>query len=158
MKIQDVMSKNVVTVEADTLFPELWTLIVKEHINSVPVVDKFKKLLGIITQQDLLTRLYPDNKEFIEDFTLSSRDFEEMEKRIQNLKHVKSKDIMCTRVLFSRGATPVMRALSRMIVRRVNQLPVIDEQDQLIGMITKGDVFYALFAKSMRSSKRKRNP
>lgn len=149
MKISDVMSRRIDVVYPDTTFREIWKIIFKRRVNALPVVDKRKKLIGIITREDLLKSLYPDYKDVIEDFSAAS-DFESMEEKVGELRTMKAKDLMRRRVIYTRGETEVMRALSRMIVRRVNQLPVLDTRNAVIGMVTKGDIFYALFRKSLR--------
>lgn len=154
MNIQSVMSRTILTVDPDSTIRELWKLLFKKHVNSIPVVDKKKKLLGIITKEDLLKALYPDFEEYFADISAVS-DFEEMEDTIKQLGSLKAKDIMSKRVVFTRGDTPVMRALSRMIVRRLNQLPVLSPKDEVIGIVTKGDIFYALIKKEMKKEKAK---
>lgn len=142
------MSKRLYTVSATTLFRQLWSIIFQRHINALPVVDSQKKLLGIITKEDILKLLYPDYEDLIEDF-FSVTDFEKMEDRIHELGATKAKDVMCKRVIFIREDTPIMRALSRMITRSVNQLPVLSQSDRVVGMVTKGDIFNALFKKHL---------
>src|SRR3989344_5496544 len=143
MKVGDVMSRRVITVGPEEKLRELWKIIFKARINAVTVTDKQKKLLGIISREDVLKLLYPDYEDLVEDF-FSITDFEEMEKRIDALGSKKARDIMHRRVIFTREDSPNMRALSRMIVRRLNQLPVLDSNDRVVGMVTKGDIFYAL--------------
>lgn len=144
MKVRDVMSRKTITVDGDTTLRQLWKTIFKSHVNAVPVVDKKQKLLGIITKDDILKLLYPDYEDLIEDF-FSVSDFEEMENRIVALGRNRARDIMNKRSVFAREDCPIMRALSRMIVRNLNQLPVVSESDRLVGMVTKSDIFYALF-------------
>jgi len=145
MKVHDVMSTKIVTVYLDIPFRELWKTIFRHHINAVPVVDKKKHLLGIITKDDIMQKLYPDYADFIEDF-FSVVDYEDMEKRIEELGSMKAKDFMCRHVIFTREDTPVMRALSRMITRSINQLPVLCRADNtVVGMVTKGDIFSSMF-------------
>ncbi len=133
-----------VTASPETLISELWGLFQLKRVNALPVVDRKQKLLGIVSKDDLLQALFPDMGEFVADF-MGEADFEEMEKKIAEKKHLKARDLMNQRVIFTRQDTPVMRALARMIARSVNQLPVLSsENDQIVGMITKGDVFYAL--------------
>ena len=62
-----------------------------------------------------------------------------------------AKDVMCPRVIFTRVESPAMRALSRMLVRNVHQLPVLDNNDRIVGMITKGDIFDALFRRHLKT-------
>ena len=144
MKVADVMSRRLTTVDADRTLRELWRIIFHKHVNAIPVIDKKGKLLGIITKDDILHLFYPDYEDLVEDFFAVS-DFEEMENRIDELGSKRARDIMKKRVIFTREDCPIMRALSRMIVRNVNQLPVLSVDDVVAGMLTKGDIFYALF-------------
>ncbi len=148
MKVAEVMSRNISVVALDTSFRDLWQVIFKKRINAVPVVDRYKKLYGIITKEDILKFLYPDYSEFIAEFSILE-DFELMEEKIHDLVSLKARDVMCKRVVYTRVETPIMRALSRMIARCLNQLPVLSEDDKVIGMITKGDIFYALFRRHL---------
>lgn len=143
MKVSDVMSRKVDAVLPQTKLRELWKLIFKHQNYAIPVVDTQKKLLGIVAESDLLKPLYPDYSDFVEDF-VSASDFEQMEDRIHDLVDLTAEKLMQTHVIFTRGDTPIMRALSRMILRRVSQLPVVTQDDTVVGIITKGDIFAAL--------------
>lgn len=149
MTIGDIMSKRVTLVHPDTSLRELWKTIFSRRVNALPVVDKKKKILGIISKEDMLKLLYPNYEDMLEDL-FTSHDFESMEERIHDLNVKKARDIMCKRVVFTREDTPIMRALSRMIARRLNQLPVLSRKDEtVVGMVTKGDIFRALFQKHL---------
>lgn len=147
MKTKDLITRKIITVANDTTFRELWKIFFKSKINAVPVTDKHKTLLGIITKDDMLKCLYPGYEDLVEDF-FSVSDFVEMEKRINELGDKSAKNIMSKKVIYTLEETPIMRALSRMIVRSVNQLPVLSKNHQVVGMITKGDIFKALFKMS----------
>lgn len=88
------------------------------------------------------------------DYLETPQDFEAMEERIKDMAPIKAKDIMCRTVIFARETTLIMRALSRMIVRHVDQLPILNNDDQVVGMVTKGDIFYSLFRKHMAGERR----
>lgn len=143
MKVRDIMSRNVKTVTQNAPVRELWKFIMAAKVNALPVVDEKKALAGIISKEDLLEALYPGYHEVTEDF-FAVADFEDVENRIREMGNMKAKDIMKRRVIFTREDTPVMRALSRMLVRRLNQMPVLSYTDRLVGVITKGDIFRAL--------------
>lgn len=140
------------TVTPDTSYRDVWKKIFSTHWHTVPVTDSQKRLVGIITRKDLLARLYPNYQDVLE-FLETPQDFEAMEDRIKELAPLKVKDIMCKTVIFSRESTLVMRALSRMIVRHVDQLPVLNDDDEVVGVITKGDIFYSLFRKNFAGDK-----
>lgn len=147
MKVADVMSKKVRSVLPSTSLRNLWEFIFTHHIKAIPVVDTERKLKGIISREDLLKSLFPDYQEFLEDVS-DMMDFEAMEKRVGDVAKKKASDVMSVRVIYTRDHTPIMRALSRMIIRRVDQLPVLSTDDRVIGIVTKGDIFYALAKKS----------
>lgn len=158
MKVSEIMSVRVITVPPTATFRQVWRPIFKNKVNSLPVVSNKGTIVGIIAREVLLEKLYPDFKDL---FTLQDDfpDFEEMEQKIAELSDLRASDIMNKHVVFTHPDTPVMRALSRMIVQRVNQLPVVTERGALIGMVTKGDIFYSLFKKnSMRRSRAHRRP
>jgi len=154
MKVSDIMTPHVITVSPGTTIRGLWKYLFSKHLNALPVVDTHKKIKGIITKENLLEALYPDYQEYFEDIT-EFQDFEDMEKKVKELGDKKAEDIMSRRVIFTHAHTPIMRALSRMIVRRVNQLPVLSESRTVVGMVTKGDIFYALVKSQSKSSKKR---
>lgn len=151
MKVRDVMSRHIITVEGNTTLRALWKKLFTAHVNALPVVDKNKKLIGILSKDDILKLLYPDYEDLIEDF-FSVTDFEDMEKRLNTLGSRRASDIMCKRAVFTREDLPIMRALSRMIVRNFNQLPVLSDDDRVVGMVTKGDIFNALFRTQLKGN------
>ncbi len=57
-EISDLMSTNVVTASPDTTILEATNILVKHNISGLPVVDKKKKLLGIVSEKDLLRLTY----------------------------------------------------------------------------------------------------
>lgn len=156
MIVSDIMSRDVMTITPDTSYRDVWKKIFSTHWHTIPVINTQKKLVGIITRKDLLARMYPNYQDVLE-FLETSQDFEAMEDRIKELAPIKVKDIMCKTVIFSRESTLVMRALSRMIVRHVDQLPVLNDEDEVVGVITKGDIFYSLFQKNFGGSKTKKS-
>lgn len=144
MIVKEIMSKGVVTVYPSTPYAKIWKRFFSKHIHTLPVVDNKNKLVGIITREDLLRPLYPQYQDVFE-YLETSKDFEAMEDKVQDLEGLIAKDLMSSTVVFTHAETLIMRVLSRMIVRNVDQLPVLDEKDRVIGVITKGDIFYSLF-------------
>jgi CBS domain-containing protein len=148
MIVAQAMKKIVITAFPSTTLRELWHIIFVRKINSVPIVDQHQKLIGIISKDDLLTHLYSNYEEYISDFETAA-DFDAMEKRVKNIGKMTAGEIMKREPVFTRTNTHIMRALSRMIVRHVNQLPVLSDDDKLVGIITKGDIFKVLFKKRL---------
>lgn len=144
MKVHQIMNKKPVYVSLDARFIEIWNILFKKHTHAVPVVDKNNYLKGIIATEDVLTKLYPSYSDTMEEFLREST-FEELEEKIEEIKNLKAKDIMCKEVHCAYPDDPILKALSKMVVRRVRQLPVIDYKGKLLGIISKRDIFDKFF-------------
>lgn len=155
MTVSEIMSRDVKTVTPDTSYRDLCKTIFSSHIHTLPVIDKQKKLVGIVTRKDILERLYPKYQDVME-FLETPQDFEAMEERLKDMTPIHARDIMSKTVIFARESTLVMRALSRMIVRHVDQLPILDDSNRVVGVITKGDIFYSLFRKNFGGKRTKK--
>ena len=57
-EIEDIMTKDVITVNKDTTIQEAIRIIVENNITGLPVVNKKMQLVGIISEKDVLTLLY----------------------------------------------------------------------------------------------------
>jgi CBS domain-containing protein len=144
MKVREVMCKKVVTVSPDTSIKELSAIVFKKKLQAVPVVDKEGKMLGIVAESDILSKLYPTQKDFVEDFVEAS-DFEGMEEKLMGVMKLKAKDLMNKAAICTYPDAPLLKAASKMMVKRVGRLPVIDpETEELLGVISKGDVIRAI--------------
>lgn len=150
MQVKDIMSKDVITVSKQASFARIWEIIFKKHIHGLPVCRE-GKLVGIIAEEDLLNKLYPSYEDYVYDFMHATR-FEQMEEKLGELTKLRAKDIMNRKIFLTYPDIPIMRALSKMILRRVRQLPVVEPGtgNKLVGVVTKGDIFDSLFNKYLK--------
>lgn len=147
MKVSDIMQKNVITVSEITSLKEVSRLIFSLGIKGIPVL-KGRKLVGIITEQDILSKMYPTMGELMEDYT-HSKNFEEMENHLLNLLDLQAKDIMNKKVVSAMSETPIMEAQSMMLVKKFSRLPIVDKKRNLVGIVSQGDIFRQLIKKEV---------
>jgi len=150
MKVKDVMNKQVITVTPSNSVYDVWKIIFKKHIHGVPVVDAKKNLIGSISEEDILSHIYPAYDEFIVD--LSTHNFTEIENRAKDLSKAKIKDIVNKNAHHAVEDDALMRILSKMMIYNVRQLPVTDKNKKVVGMISRGDIFDALFTKYLKNA------
>ena len=67
-----------------------------------------------------------------------------MEKKVQDIFEMTADKIMSTNVTRVTPNTPLLRAQSLMFIEKVGRLPVVDKSGNLIGIISKGDIFRVL--------------
>lgn len=136
------MRTSVVSVHAHEPVRTITKLIFNLGIKGVPVVHH-QKLVGIVTEEDILTKLFPSVRDFMEDRS-SAFDFEAMETNLSALLNKPVKSIMNAKPKSVQADTPILKAQSTMILNKFSHLPVVDDQKKLVGIISQGDIFRAI--------------
>lgn len=148
MKVKNAMSKKVDSTTPKARVKEVSMLIFDHHINGLPVL-KDKKLVGFITERDILSQFYPTMKEYMED-TVNESNFEKMEKKVSSIFELTADKIMTRRLITVTPETPLLKAQSLMFMHKVGRLPVVDKKRHLVGIIAKGDIFKYLVGKRIK--------
>ncbi len=142
---KDIMTKAVITVKPDTSIEELSTILVKNGISGVPVVDDAGALYGIVTENDLISRdkrlHIPTVVSFLDAaiYLESSRKFEEEVKR---LAATKVGDICVRKVITIAENATVTDIATLMAEKKVYLLPVV-AGGRVAGIVGKRDVVKA---------------
>lgn len=148
MNVSDIMQTKIDHVSANDTVEEVSRIIFGRNINGLPVCDKDMKIIGFITERDILSHFFPNIAEYTED-KVRSMDFEEMEKKIDEIMKLPVSRIMSVTPTVITTDTPVLKALSLMFTNKIGRIPVIDGKDRFLGMVTKGDIFKFLVGKSL---------
>lgn len=131
MLIKNRMSHPVITVEPEVPIMEALNLMRSKNIRRMPVVDKQGKLIGIVSDKDLLNA-GPSNATSLSVWEINYL-----------VGKIKIKDVMTRSVLTVSGETPIEEAARMMVDNKVGGLPVMND-DQLVGVITESDLFKVL--------------
>lgn len=143
---KDIMTRDVVTVTPDTSIEELASLLVKNEISGVPVLDEAGELVCIVTENDLISRNkrlhIPTVVSFLDAaiYLESSRRFEEEVKR---MAATRVGDICSRKVVSITPETTVVDIATIMDEKKVHLLPVV-ANNKVIGIVGKRDVLKAV--------------
>ena len=129
MFIRDHMTRNPVLCSPDLPVTEAFDLMKREHFSRIPVVDKGGKLVGIVSDKDLV-RVTPSPAT-----TLSAYEIPYL------LSKVKVGDVMTKKVITVTEDTPIEDAARIMVDNKIGGLPVVNENDAVMGIITETDIF-----------------
>ena len=144
MKIAEVMTKQVHTIGADQTLKKCAELLKKRHVNGLVVVND-GKVAGVITKADIFKAVLPGYSDIMEDEN-NIASFEYIEERAHKLYDKKVRDLMGTPPITITSDTPIVKAGSLMILKRVKQLPVVDN-GRLSGVVTLTDIINYITAK-----------
>lgn len=131
MIIERRMTRNPVTATPDMSIAEASALMKQEKVHRLPVLDREKKLVGIITEKDIL---------YASPSPASSLSIHEMAYLLSKLT---VKKLMTKNVVTITKDTTVEEAARMMVDQDLSSLPVL-EGDKLIGIVTKSDMFKIL--------------
>lgn len=145
MLVSETMTTSVKTAKADTPVKELANIMCLNNISGLPVVDDEDNIVGIVSEKDLLKKMFPDMKEIANE---GKPDFEEMEKKYSEALELIADDIMTKNVSSVTSDMPIMKAASLMCVRNIRRIPVVDN-GKLVGIISIGDVHKAIYQNTL---------
>jgi acetoin utilization protein AcuB len=129
MLVRERMTRNPVLCSPDLSVNDAFDLMKKERIRRMPVVDKGGKLVGIVSDKDLL-RVTPSPAT-----TLSTYEIPYL------LSKVKVGDVMTKKVITVIEDTPIEDAARIMVDNKIGGLPVVSEGGAVAGIITETDIF-----------------
>ena len=119
MKVKECMCDNVCCVKPQTTVTEVAKLMEQHHIGSVPVCDDNNCLCGIVTDRDILLRTVACNK---------------------NANTTQISEVMTTNVCQCSQNDEMSQAQNKMAQQQIRRLPVCDEQNHVIGILTLGNL------------------
>ncbi len=146
--VKDLMEKKVISVTKDTTIKDLSRILLKYNITGVPVVNNENKLIGMVTDADIITEnLNPIFPIYFDPLIMSYAyldSFEQHQKDIKDFLFKKVEEVMTHRVKTVKADTPISDAVRIFIKERVNRIPVIDENGKVIGIIARADILKSM--------------
>ena len=143
MKASDVMAKNVVTAKPTTTVREIAELMVKNRISGVPVVDDGGKLVGILSETDLLHRAETGTEKRRKWWLGAFVDSDRLAREYAAAHAHAAADIM-TRTVTTAEADMDLGDVADLLERKkLKRVPVMSG-GKLVGMLTRGDLVRAL--------------
>ena len=135
MRVREVMTKEVVTITPDTDFKSIARLLEQHRVNLLPVIDEEHRVVGVVTEADLLAKLQWQGRRpgRLERWLL-------LEDELRKAEGSLASQIMTNNVEATRSEASVNHAAQQMMVRHVKALPVVDENQRLVGIVSRADL------------------
>jgi CBS domain-containing protein len=151
----EIMNKNVVTITQEKSIKELAQLLTDNDISGVPVVDKKNILQGIVSETDIVDFVKKDQVFFpmliypVYNYAYVNPELytKGYEKNKEALSKTKVEEIMHTWVKKAKKDTPESEIANLMIENAVNRVPIVDENNKVIGIIARRDLVESMIRK-----------
>ena len=119
MKVKDCMCEDVCSIKPESTLREVAKMMSEKHIGCMPVCDNNNCVCGIITDRDLVLRGIACNKD---------------------INNTKVSDIMTCNVCSCKESDDITNAETKMGQKQIRRLPVCDENNKIVGILTIGDL------------------
>ncbi len=143
MKARDLMTTNVVTVKPNTKVRDVAALMLEKHISGVPVLDDNGKLVGMISEGDLLRRPELGTEKHRRRWLAFFSRADEQAREFTKSHALRAGDVMTKQVLHIAEDTPLGDVVGLMEKHRVKRLPVLSK-GKLVGIVSRVDLIRAL--------------
>lgn len=147
MKVKDIMKKDIISVNIGATLKEVVEKLFKNQISGLLVMDG-DNLAGIISEKDVYRIMYPKYEDFYSHPEIAVN-YEEMESRAKRVKDVKVEKFMKSSIITLNPEDPVLKAGAVMLTRKVNRLPVMSEEEKVIGIVSRRDIYQAIFKQEL---------
>jgi CBS domain-containing protein len=143
-RVKDVLSKEVVALNADDTVQEALRLMVENRVSALPVVNGKEACVGILSATDLMGLARDLNEELSQvqgaEFTPQSL-IDQVAEQDFGRRHVHE---LMTEVVQTVGPDATLAAAARaMLHHQVHRLPVVNERQRLVGIISTTDIMAA---------------
>ncbi|MEH0844031.1 CBS domain-containing protein [Micromonospora sp. CPCC 205711] len=135
-QVQDVMTTDVATVREGTAYREIVDVLTGRHVTAVPVVDGARRVLGVVSEADLLHKVELLGQPHERRIFPSRRHREARIKAGATL----AADLMTAPAVTVSPDVSLVEAARIMDKRQVKRLPVTDDLGRLVGIVTRGDL------------------
>ena len=141
-KVRDVMTNLVVTMRPDDEVLVAARRLLTNRISGAPVVDD-GKLIGIVSEMDLLTAFSPEQrKSFLPPHPMSFLLMSEAPR--VNMTGKKVADVMSRSVVYIGPDENIQRAAALIDRHGVRRLPVVDSEGYVVGIVARSDLVRTL--------------
>ncbi|MBS0307890.1 MAG: HPP family protein [Proteobacteria bacterium] len=138
----DVMSRDVVAVEFGTPLEEAWTLLRQHRIKALPVIDRARRVIGIVTLVDFMRHAEIDRHDSLGDKLrrLIRRTLETHSEKPEVVGQIMTKAVQAARTDMH-----IIELVPMLSNRGKHHVPVIDGERRLAGVLTQSDLIGALY-------------
>ncbi len=139
---QDIMTEEVVVVNAKMTIGQVAHLMLRNRVSGYPVTDKKKKVIGVVTVNDLFSLVDKLAWECVRE--AAKKNHKDLQQKIAGQKNRPIKEIMSKKIISITPETPLLEVIDAVVKWDIHTFPVMKGK-QLVGIIGRRDILNAAF-------------
>lgn len=148
MKVKDIMTRDVVTVTTEDTVEKCAGLLLENNFSGLPVLDLKGKLVDIVTEGDLIRRASRIKAPAALALLGGYIYLENPQKFMEEIKRAmaqKAGDLMSKKIVTASPEDTIEDAATLMINKKIKRLPIVDDDEKLVGIISRWDIMNYLY-------------
>ena len=130
--VKDIMTKKVICVSKDTPLLDAYKLMIKNEFNGLPVIDGDKRVVGILTEYDLISK---GTKMHLPTY------IKLFNKPLADILAFTVKDVMNVEPLLMKDSSTIAEVVEIFSMHhRVNPIPLVNNNNILVGIVSRYDI------------------
>ncbi|MCU0651848.1 MAG: CBS domain-containing protein [Candidatus Omnitrophica bacterium] len=145
MKIREIMIKEITSLSPEMSALDAWDVLQKMKISGLPVIDDKNKLVGMFTEKEILVKILPSYMEAVGKFVYDENP-KAVRQKVSLLAKMRVREVMRENVITVNEDTVLCEAAHVMLTQKARRTPVLNQNQEVSGIVSRGDVLKALFA------------
>lgn len=143
MQAKDVMTTNVVTVEPDTSVRDIAKKLIASNVSAVPVVERDGRLIGIVSEGDLMRRVETGTERHPSWWLSILRSSDEGTRDFIKTHARQAAEVMSQPVITVREDTPIQQIAELLEKHRIKRVPVV-RGEGIVGIVSRANLVRGL--------------
>ena len=145
---KDIMTTDVIVAKKNDSIANVATLLIREKIGGLPVVDEENKVVGIISETDIMQKETDIESPRVINFfqgLIFLDDIKKLEDDMKKVAAYKVEDLMSKDIITVNEDDSFDYVANVMIKKSINRVPVVDKENFLKGIICRYDIIKAMY-------------
>jgi CBS-domain-containing membrane protein len=132
--VGDVMTTSVVSLHKEANYKDIVTALRRYRVSACPVIDETGRVIGLVSEADLLS------KQTDPDYPVGLERLNWRLHQQNKANALTAEQLMTSPAVAIHPWAPVSEAARQMEQRQIKRLPVVDQDERLVGIVTRSDV------------------
>lgn len=144
MAVRNIMTRKIITVKAEATIEEISKALVANRISGVPVVDRENRVIGMVTESDIIFKEIQHEPTFVEklgDLVLLKEDLKS--KRTHKAGNT-AEDIMTFPAITAYENETIRELVDIITKKKIKRIVIVDDENHPVGIVSKMDILKAL--------------
>ncbi len=130
-----IMTRDVITIRRGKTLTDVAKKLAKKGITGLPVVDDDDKVIGVISEKDILGSMgYESFMEMVSSYLEKGEIF------LSTIANIKVEDVMRAPPITLLEDTTLGKIIELFVKERINRAPVVGRDNKIIGIVTRSDL------------------